>query len=118
MCSICGMIDRCGHADKELVAKMGLTMKNRGPDASEGFSDSFVALHHNRLAVMDPQNGAQPMSATYGGREYIIVYNGEIYNAPELKGGWNFAARLSEPPVIPKLCSGAILFSVLSVQSF
>ena len=54
MCSICGMIDRCGHADKELVAKMGLTMKNRGPDASEGFSDSFVALHHNRLAVIDP----------------------------------------------------------------
>lgn len=130
MCSICGMIDRCGHADKELVAKMGLTMKNRGPDASEGFSDSFVALHHNRLAVMDPQNGAQPMSATYGGREYIIVYNGEIYNAPELKRrlelrGAAFRTACDTEVVLwsyiifgaecPKLLNGIFAFAVYDV---
>lgn len=130
MCSICGMIDRCGHADKELVTKMGLTMKNRGPDASEGFSDSFVALHHNRLAVMDPQNGAQPMTATYGGREYIIVYNGEIYNAPELKRrlelrGAAFKTACDTEVVLwsyiifgaecPKLLNGIFAFAVYDV---
>ena len=40
-----------------------------------------AALIHARLSVMDPENGRQPMS--FDG--YTIVYNGEIYNAPELR---------------------------------
>ena len=85
MCSICGMIDFKNRPSLETVEKMGLTQKSRGPDASESFSDNIVALQHNRLSVMDPKNGRQPMSVTFGGREYIIVYNGEIYNSPELR---------------------------------
>lgn len=85
MCSICGMIDFKARPDMRIVTKMGSVMKNRGPDATECFFDDFAALHHNRLAVMDPENGRQPMSATYLNKQYVIVYNGEIYNTPELK---------------------------------
>ena len=85
MCSICGMIDYLKKPSEEIVRKMGLTMKSRGPDATEDFCDDTVSLHHNRLSVMDPKNGRQPMTAFYEGREYVIVYNGEIYNSPELR---------------------------------
>lgn len=85
MCSICGMMDFYERPDAELCVKMGKVMKNRGPDASESFADDIAAFQHNRLSVMDPKNGRQPMSAVFKGREYIIVYNGEIYNSPELR---------------------------------
>lgn len=85
MCSICGMIDYLKKPSEETVRRMGLTMKSRGPDATEDFCDDTVALHHNRLSVMDPKNGRQPMTVFFKGREYVIVYNGEIYNSPELR---------------------------------
>ena len=85
MCSICGMIDYLKKPSEEIVRRMGLTMKSRGPDATEDFCDDTVSLHHNRLSVMDPKNGRQPMTAFFKGREYVIVYNGEIYNSPELR---------------------------------
>ena len=85
MCSICGMIDFKEKPSNEILTKMGSVMKSRGPDATEQFSDEAVALHHNRLSVMDPKNGHQPMRVVFEGREYVIVYNGEIYNSPELR---------------------------------
>lgn len=85
MCSICGIIDYINRPDLGLVQQMGNTMKNRGPDATEYYCDEIVGLHHNRLSVMDPENGRQPMTAFFKGKEYTIVYNGEIYNSPELR---------------------------------
>ena len=64
---------------------MNAVLSHRGPDASGEYRAGRVALGHNRLAVIDPQNGAQPMCAEYKGRRYSIVYNGEIYNAPALR---------------------------------
>lgn len=87
MCSICGMIDFKKTPDEVLCSKMGSVMKHRGPDATDIFVDTYAVLHHNRLSVMDPENGAQPMKVTFRGREYVIVYNGEIYNASELRKG-------------------------------
>ncbi len=85
MCSICGIIDFNERPDAELCLKMSRTMKRRGPDASDSFGDGCVSFCHNRLSVMDPKNGAQPMKAVFGGREYVICYNGEIYNSSELR---------------------------------
>lgn len=85
MCSICGMIDYQNKPDASQIQQMGMTMKNREPDATEIYCDEVVALHHNRLSVMDPENGRQPMTAVFKGKEYTIVYNGEIYNSPELR---------------------------------
>lgn len=87
MCSICGMIDfeNPNSLDLQILKNMNITMKHRGPDDT-GFSFcSFAAFAHNRLAVMDPENGRQPMSATYQGRKYTIIYNGEVYNFKELR---------------------------------
>lgn len=87
MCSICGIVDFKDkkRADIELLKKMGAKMKHRGPDATDVFTSDGIALHHNRLAVMDVEKGHQPMTVMFEGKKYTIVYNGEIYNAPELK---------------------------------
>lgn len=86
MCSICGSYDISGGAAvRESVLRMSETMCHRGPDAKGIYEDGNVCLAHNRLAVIDIENGSQPMSVNFRGREYTIVYNGEIYNAPELR---------------------------------
>ena len=87
MCSINGQINFkdpfaiCG----EEVAAAGARLAHRGPDQNGAFFAHGVAFYHNRLSVMDPARGRQPMRACYEGRWYTIVYNGEIYNSPELR---------------------------------
>src|SRR3569832_504493 len=61
------------------------TLAPRGPDAAGTWISAHCALGHRRLSVMDPENGAQPMIRHAGGHTYVIVYNGELYNAPELR---------------------------------
>ena len=86
MCSICGEINFLEPKNNHsLINEMNGTMKHRGPDASGFFFDNTVSLGHNRLCVMDIENGAQPMSVIYGNKKYTIVYNGEIYNCEELR---------------------------------
>jgi len=87
MCSICGEVDFISPSDTryDTVNKMNTVMKHRGPDDSDIFSDENVCLGHNRLSVMDIENGHQPMSVMYGNKKYTIVYNGEIYNCDEIK---------------------------------
>lgn len=84
MCSICGIYDYRG-ADTGDIAPMNRVLAHRGPDATGEYRHGRVTLGHNRLAVIDPANGAQPMHAEYKGKRYSIVYNGEIYNAPALR---------------------------------
>ena len=87
MCSICGIVDfKDGVVKSDIIKEMNCTMKHRGPDESDYFSDRFASFGHNRLSVIDLKNGHQPMSATYGNKKYTIVYNGEIYNCEEITG--------------------------------
>jgi len=91
MCSIAGMI----HFQKNfltyrrynelLVREMAQTMRHRGPDASGEWVGEHAAFAHTRLAVIDPDGGIQPMSRTVEGYEFVITYNGELYNTQELK---------------------------------
>lgn len=87
MCSICGMIDfvHPDYVSSELVQKMGSTLRHRGQDQNDYYVGQGVAFQHNRLAIIDIENGLQPMKCTYEGREYVIVYNGEIYNTLEIR---------------------------------
>lgn len=85
MCSILSAADFTMTPDFLSVQEMNATMKSRGPDDTGIICDSNVCLAHNRLAVMDPDNGHQPMRINHGGRYYSIIYNGEVYNVPELK---------------------------------
>lgn len=86
MCSICGIVDFINEerALGKHVEKMGSVLTHRGPDQKGCFIDKGVAFGHNRLAIMDIEKGLQPMTRNYRGRNYTIVYNGEIYNTPEL----------------------------------
>lgn len=69
----------------EKIKKMASLLKYRGPD-QEGFLwNSHCLMAHRRLSIIDLKTGNQPLSYTYQGHEYHIVYNGEIYNMIELK---------------------------------
>lgn len=89
MCAISGII-RFGGLDTEPAAaarKMAAVLKRRGPD-DDGYyisSKSEALLVHTRLAVIDPENGAQPMLYAEDGRRLALVYNGELYNTAELR---------------------------------
>ncbi len=65
----------------EIAEKMGRTLGHRGPDDSGVWLSGGCALAHRRLAVIDPDNGAQPMARG----SCVMVYNGELYNTPELR---------------------------------
>lgn len=87
MCGITGWID--WHKDltqyPSILENMTDTLAPRGPDASGTWITPRCALGHRRLSVMDPENGVQPMTRRAGDNTYSLVYNGELYNAPELK---------------------------------
>ncbi len=87
MCGIAGWTDKnIQMKDKtELLGKMSLTLARRGPDENGIFIKGNTALLHRRLVVIDRENGTQPMSASYNGVRYVIVYNGELYNTSELR---------------------------------
>ncbi|WP_010270982.1 asparagine synthase (glutamine-hydrolyzing) [Paenibacillus senegalensis] len=87
MCGITGWMDW----QKDLTLYPGIlenmtrTLAPRGPDASGTWISRHCAFGHCRLSVIDPENGAQPMIRNAGGYVYSLVYNGELYNALELR---------------------------------
>ena len=91
MCGIAGFFDFTKNfiydLDKNLIIakKMGDALSHRGPNDSGEYVGEHVAFGHKRLAVIDPAGGAQPMIKHIGGREFVIVYNGELYNTDEIR---------------------------------
>ena len=61
------------------------TLHKRGPDETGYYINKHIALGHKRLIVIDPEGGKQPMIEKYSFGEYVIVYNGQIYNFDEIK---------------------------------
>lgn len=80
MCGILGMV---GTRWRDEIRNALTSLHSRGPDEQSVAVLGEVALAHTRLAVMDPAGGHQPMQTPDG--RYTIVFNGEIYNAPELR---------------------------------
>lgn len=87
MCGIVGWVDFEADLGKErdLLETMTRTLTHRGPDDSDLWLSHRAAFGHRRLVIIDPEGGAQPMRRTVGGCTYVITYNGEIYNMPELR---------------------------------
>ena len=86
MCSIAGEIDFSRCLDiKDYHKNMISSMKRRGPDDDGIYREKNAVLLHARLSVIDVEKGRQPMTFTYRGETYTIVYNGELYNTKELK---------------------------------
>ena len=82
MCAIAGAVGL--RVDEAAEKKMLSTMVRRGPDAQGVFRQGACTLLHRRLAVIDPEGGAQPMGLCWAGEEYTLVYNGELYNTDSL----------------------------------
>ncbi len=83
MCGICGIADFDGNAiDRDLLRRMALEIRHRGPDGEGFFFSDTVALGHRRLSIIDIGGGAQPISNEDG--KVHVVFNGEIYNFIEL----------------------------------
>ena len=87
MCSIAGEVSyRYDLKEKiEMYQRMQQSLKHRGPDDSGIYVKHDVCLIHNRLAVIDPQKGKQPMQCYYENNRYVICYNGELYNTAEVR---------------------------------
>ena len=84
MCGFAGEMRFGGAADVGMVARMAETMSDRGPDGSGVWSNGPVALAHRRLKIIDlSECGLQPMTDPELGLS--IVFNGCIYNYPELR---------------------------------
>ena len=115
MCGIVGFVNYKQDISKfrNTLINMNNTLYRRGPDEEGYYIKNHVALAHKRLIVIDPEGGKQPMitnsekctkkepvpnctfekcakrepvpNCTFDLQNYIIVYNGQIYNTKELR---------------------------------
>ena len=91
MCGIAGFCsfkaDFLEEAERwrRVLVEMRTAIAHRGRDQTGEYLQHRVGLSHTRLSIRDLAGGVQPMLRRRGEAEYGIVYNGEIYNAEELK---------------------------------
>jgi asparagine synthase (glutamine-hydrolysing) len=104
MCGIAGYYGVFDQREaRSLLERMARSMQHRGPDGEGHWLDERIGFAHTRLAIIDAEGGMQPQHAV--GARYVTVYNGEIYNHPELRAelegaGYRFLTR-SDTEVIP-----------------
>ncbi|MCI8404711.1 MAG: asparagine synthase (glutamine-hydrolyzing) [Clostridia bacterium] len=91
MCGICGFINfktnlvKNEGENKAIAYKMAEKLRHRGPDSWGEWAGEHAVFAHSRLAVIDVENGLQPMKRTVEGHEFVITYNGELYNTADLR---------------------------------
>ena len=87
MCSIFGIFGLQPGDDPQAMRRQALEQsqrqRHRGPDWSGVYLDERTILVHERLAIVDPAGGSQPLLSDDG--ELALAVNGEIYNHQELK---------------------------------
>lgn len=71
--------------DNIAIKEMTKSLAHRGPDEENFFTSTHTNLGHRRLIILDAKNGKQPMSCTYNNTTYTIVYNGQLYNANDIR---------------------------------
>ena len=71
--------------NRTVIQKMNQILTKRGPDEEGYYIEEHISMGHKRLIVIDPKGGKQPMieNSSYG--EFVICYNGQIYNTKELR---------------------------------
>lgn len=100
---MCGIAGIYGRPDKARAERMLDAQKHRGPDGRQIWTSPHgFALGHDRLAIVDVEGGAQPLSNEDG--TLWLAMNGEIYNhqalRQELEGRHTFRTRSDSEVVL------------------
>ena len=85
MCGFVGIFDVKTNAEmlRPQVLEMSRKIRHRGPDWSGIFSNENAIISHERLSIIDPESGKQPLYSTDG--KLVLAVNGEIYNHREIR---------------------------------
>ncbi|HHT30437.1 MULTISPECIES: asparagine synthase B [Petrimonas] len=85
MCGIVGTfnIKKPAESLRQQILKMSKTVRHRGPDWSGIYVSDKAILAHERLAIVDPKSGGQPLYSKDG--KLVLAVNGEIYNHREIR---------------------------------
>lgn len=127
MCGIAGFLSFKKQFSKEDLENITNVLAHRGPNASGFYFNNNVGLGHRRLSIIDLSEAAnQPMFSKCG--NYIIVFNGEIYNykeiATELKIDTQttsdtevlIEAFAKKGPSFVKMLNGMFAFAIYDIQ--
>ena len=85
MCGIVGIfhVKEQTHELREKALKMSQKIRHRGPDWSGIYCGGSAILAHERLSIVDPESGQQPLYAP--DRRQVLAVNGEIYNHQQIR---------------------------------
>lgn len=106
MCGIAGVVGATGVTDQDVWSMIDC-IKYRGVDEQGVLQLGAAVLGHARLAVVDPENGMQPMCSADG--KVWVVFNGEIFNFVELREqlkskGYRFKSRCDTEVLVHLWC--------------
>jgi len=96
MCGILGFFSEKQNATsyRQVILNLSKKIRHRGPDWSGIYASEKVILAHERLAIVDPQSGGQPLLNKE--KSIALAVNGEIYNHRELRNsisGYSFLTQ-------------------------
>ena len=85
MCGIVGLfrVKEQSQALRQKALKMSQKIRHRGPDWSGIYCGGSAILAHERLSIVDPESGGQPLFSP--DRKQVLAVNGEIYNHKEIR---------------------------------
>ena len=85
MCGIVAILNvkEQTHALRDKALKMSQKIRHRGPDWSGIYCGGTAILAHERLSIVDPESGGQPLYSS--DRKQVLAVNGEIYNHQEIR---------------------------------
>ncbi len=105
MCGIVAVFEAEGDVAqlRPEILKMSKKIRHRGPDWSGIYCGKNAILAHERLSIVDPESGGQPLKSTDG--KVTLSVNGEIYNHRELRqefaGEYEFMTKSDCEVIIP-----------------
>ena len=100
MCGIVAILNtqEQTHELREQALKMSQKIRHRGPDWSGIYCGGSAILAHERLSIVDPESGGQPLFSP--DRQQVLAVNGEIYNHLRRASTFSKTSQASSP-----LCS-------------
>ena len=105
MCGIVAVFQSSDSAEnlRKLIVQQAKRLRHRGPDWSGIVQVKGGAIAHERLAIVDPESGSQPLQTPDG--KITLAVNGEIYNheslRKQLKGPYTFSSKSDCEVILP-----------------